>query len=100
MARACVQVRVPAYDRTLLWLALPQVVLMGACTLSCVSHLIGWMLLTRIHLSSISMVRAHRPSNLSPVLARWLHVCIRQGLRAPSPLSMSRCPYFFLSASA
>ena len=32
------------------------VCLMAACTLSCVTHMIGWMLLTRIQLSSISLV--------------------------------------------
>jgi len=32
------------------------VCLMGACTLSCVAHLIGWMVLVGIKLSSISMV--------------------------------------------
>jgi len=32
------------------------VCLMAACTLSCVAHMIGWMLLTRIQLSSISLV--------------------------------------------
>jgi hypothetical protein len=32
------------------------VCLMAACTLSCVAHMIGWMLLTGIQLSSISLV--------------------------------------------
>ena len=40
----------------LLTLNFSFVCLMGACTLSCVAHLIGWMLLTGIQLSSISMV--------------------------------------------
>jgi len=32
------------------------VCMMGACTLSCVAHLIGWMFITSIQLSSISLV--------------------------------------------
>ena len=39
-----------------LTLSPPVVILLAACTLSCVTHLIGWMVLMRLNLSSISLV--------------------------------------------
>ena len=40
----------------LLTMRLDTVVLMGACTLSCIAHLLGWMKVVGISLSSISLV--------------------------------------------
>ena len=50
------------------------VVLMSVCTLSCVAHLIGWMVFVRINLSSISLVPLLLSVGLASTIARTLHM--------------------------